>query len=74
MTRGIWKGPYVHPSLLKKVDKLKDKGFIVLCDNSTNIGKTCDENKPKKPAYKITWNRFGNISQYKWSGSGWTIQ
>ena len=55
-------------------DKLKDKGFIVLCNNSTNIGKTCNENKPKKPAYKITWNRFGNISQYKWSGSGWTIQ
>ena len=26
MTRGIWKGPFVHPSLLKKVDKLKDKG------------------------------------------------
>jgi ribosomal protein S19 len=25
MTRGIWKGPFVHPSLLKKVDKLKDK-------------------------------------------------
>ena len=26
MTRGVWKGPFVHPSLLKKVDKLKDKG------------------------------------------------
>ena len=26
MTRGIWKGPFVHPSLLKKIDKLKDKG------------------------------------------------
>ena len=26
MTRSIWKGPFVHPSLLKKVDKLKDKG------------------------------------------------
>ena len=26
MTRGIWKVPFVHPSLLKKVDKLKDKG------------------------------------------------
>ncbi len=26
MTRGIWKGPFVHPSLLKKVDKFKDKG------------------------------------------------
>ena len=25
MTRGIWKGPFVHPSLLKKVDKLKDQ-------------------------------------------------
>ena len=23
MTRGIWKGPFVHPSLLKKVDRLK---------------------------------------------------
>ena len=26
MTRGIWKGPFVDPSLLKKIDKLKDKG------------------------------------------------
>ena len=25
MTRGIWKGPFVHPSLLKKIDKIKDK-------------------------------------------------
>ena len=25
MSRGIWKGPFVHPSLLKKVDKLKDQ-------------------------------------------------
>ena len=25
MTRSIWKGPFVHPSLLKKIDKLKDK-------------------------------------------------
>ena len=24
MTRSIWKGPFVHPSLLKKVDKLKN--------------------------------------------------
>ena len=23
MSRGIWKGPFVHPSLLKQVDKLK---------------------------------------------------
>ena len=25
MTRGVWKGPFVHPSLLKKVDKLKNQ-------------------------------------------------
>ena len=24
MARSVWKGPFVHPSLLKKVDKLKD--------------------------------------------------
>ena len=24
MARSIWKGPFVHPSLLKKIDKLKD--------------------------------------------------
>ena len=24
MTTSIWKGPFVHPSLLKKIDKLKD--------------------------------------------------
>ncbi len=23
MARGIWKGPFVHPSLLKKIDKIK---------------------------------------------------
>ena len=25
MTRGIWKGPFVHPSLLKKIDRLKNE-------------------------------------------------
>ena len=24
MTRAVWKGPFVHPSLLKKIDKLKN--------------------------------------------------
>ena len=24
MTRSVWKGPFVHQSLLKKIDKLKD--------------------------------------------------
>ena len=25
MARSVWKGPFVHPSLLKKVDRLKDQ-------------------------------------------------
>ena len=25
MSRSIWKGPFVHPSLLKKVDKQKEQ-------------------------------------------------
>ena len=25
MARAVWKGPFVHPSLLKKVDKIKDE-------------------------------------------------
>jgi len=25
MSRSVWKGPFVHPSLLKKIDKLKDQ-------------------------------------------------
>ena len=25
MARSVWKGPFVHPSLLKKIDKLKDQ-------------------------------------------------
>ena len=29
MTRSVWKGPFVHPSLLKKIDKLKNE-FNVL--------------------------------------------
>ena len=28
MARAIWKGPFVHPSLLKKIDKLKDSSGV----------------------------------------------
>ena len=38
MARSIWKGPFVHPSLLKKVDKLKDKDIKLDVDKkSENI-------------------------------------
>ena len=28
MSRSVWKGPFVDPSLLKKVEKLKHKQII----------------------------------------------
>jgi len=27
MSRSIWKGPFVDPSLIKKVEKLKDQSY-----------------------------------------------
>ena len=29
MSRSVWKGPFVDPNLLKKVEKLKDKTYTV---------------------------------------------
>ena len=26
MARSVWKGPFVHPSLLKKIDRIKEGG------------------------------------------------
>jgi small subunit ribosomal protein S19 len=41
MARSVWKGPFVHPSLLKKIDKIKDapnkKPIKTLSRNSTII-------------------------------------
>ena len=37
MARSVWKGPFVHPSLLKKIDKLKNetnKKWIIIYNNS----------------------------------------
>ena len=51
--------------------KLASKDFLILCHKTENTGKQC-ANRPEKPAYKVEWNRFGGVTQYKWSGSGWT--
>ena len=37
MTRSVWKGPFVHPSLLKKIDKLKDKFVPFLKEHEDQI-------------------------------------
>ena len=37
MSRGIWKGPFVHPSLLKKVDKQKEQSKKCLLKHGQGI-------------------------------------
>ena len=59
--------------------KLASKDYIILCHQTEDKSldppeaprNQCKE-KPEKPAYKVEWNRFGGVTQYKWSGSGWT--
>jgi len=59
--------------------KLDKKDYIILCHQTEDKSldppeaprNQCKE-KPEKPAYKVEWNRFGGVTQYKWSGSGWT--
>ena len=54
-----------------KLDVKNGVVFLILCHKTENTGKQC-ANRPEKPAYKVEWNRFGGVTQYKWSGSGWT--
>ena len=45
MTRGVWKGPFVHPSLLKKIDKLKSLGINdIILDPGFGFAKDFDQN------------------------------
>tara|TARA_Y100000389_G_scaffold96809_1_gene93519 strand:- start:272 stop:925 length:654 start_codon:yes stop_codon:yes gene_type:complete len=51
--------------------------YIIICttENATKSGGKCATNQLdglEKPAYLVEWNRFGNISKFKWGGSGWS--
>ena len=51
MTRSVWKGPFVHPSLLKKIDKLKDapnKSFIPITISEEMVGHKLGEFAPTR--------------------------
>jgi len=50
--------------------------YIIICttENANKSGGKCATTQAdglEKPAYLVEWNRFGNISKFKWSGSAW---
>ena len=51
MSRSVWKGPFVDPSLLKKVEKLK----INLITTNKNLVKKIYNYS------RICWNKFFNL-------------
>ena len=61
-----------------KLDGVDTPNHIILCTlkiAEANGGK-CPKSgaKLEKPAYLVKWSRFGNVSKYKWNGSGWNRQ
>ena len=60
MSRSVWKGPFVDPSLIKKVEQLKGKS------NKSPI-KTVSINQSRRPIYKdsvelnLKYKKFNNL-------------
>ena len=61
MTRSIWKGPFVHPSLLKKIDKLKDKPNKISKTKNKYYYKTIP-----RFSYRFTSSTYGSSYPGKW--------
>jgi prepilin-type N-terminal cleavage/methylation domain-containing protein len=61
-----------------KLDGVDTPNHIILCTlkNAEANGGKCPKSgtKLEKPAYLVKWSRFGNVSKYKWNGSGWNRQ
>ena len=57
MARSVWKGPFVHPSLLKKIDKLKD------ATNKRPI-KTVSISQARKPLFKSSISSHKNYKSF----------
>ena len=57
MSRAVWKGPFVDPSLIKKVEKLKNQ------TNKTPI-KTVSISQARKPVYQSSVNSNSNYENY----------
>ena len=56
-------GKLKQPQTNLKVDGKVVNNYIIICSS----GAKCPLSKWKDPTYLVEWNRFGNISKYKWN-------
>ena len=56
-------GQLKQPQTNLNVDGRLVNNYIIICSS----GAKCPLSKWKDPTYLVEWNRFGNISKYKWN-------
>ena len=56
-------GKLKQPQTNLNVDGKVVNNYIIICSS----GAKCPLSKWKDPTYLVEWNRFGNISKYKWN-------
>ena len=64
--------PRNKPITLDNDASRKTSNYIIVCSmyDVGNAGK-CNPSNLKKPAYLISWTRFGNVKKFRWSGNDW---
>jgi prepilin-type N-terminal cleavage/methylation domain-containing protein len=64
-------------SYYKTMGNLSGEISMIICAKSIAVSGKCpvqNDLKQGDQAYLIEWNRFSNITKYRWSGSDWSIQ
>jgi prepilin-type N-terminal cleavage/methylation domain-containing protein len=64
-------------SYYKTMGNLSGEISMIICAKSIAVSGKCpvqNDLKQGDQAYLIEWNRFSNITKYRWSGSEWSIQ
>jgi len=64
-------------SYYKTMGNLSGEISMIICAKSIAVSGKCpvqNDLKQGNQAYLIEWNRFSNITKYRWSGSDWSIQ
>ena len=64
-------------SYYKTMGNLFGEISMIICAKSIAVSGKCPvqtDLKQGDQAYLIEWNRFSNITKYRWSGSDWSIQ
>ena len=64
-------------SYYKTMGNLSGEISMIICAKSIAVSGKCPvqtDLKQGDQAYLIEWNRFSNITKYRWSGSDWSIQ